>query len=236
MSLADIFVCTTILDGGLTLSKAELVGRLLILLAQTRHVPHADVPALQDAVLRRERIGSTGIGKGLAIPHAKHQDVQRPLGILAVCRPPVEFDALDGEPVDIIALILSPPDQPGQHLGEASRGSEGLVRRLADERFCGRLRRAESAEEIGGIVQAEGGMTRREWMSCEDPLAMLGLLRDTGPTFKRKLRLFAAACCREVWDLIERMEQLDIGDGTWLFGWGSSSPTGRATPRRSHGG
>src|SRR5262245_56052223 len=145
MPLADIFDTTAIIDGGPDLPKAKLVGHLLTLLAQTGNVPHADVPALQIAILRRERLGSTGIGRGLAVPHAKHHAVQRPLGMLAVCRPPLEFDALDGEPVEIIALFLSPPDRPGQHLGEASRGSEALVRRLADENFCGRLRRAGSA-------------------------------------------------------------------------------------------
>lgn len=200
--LADIIVCTAILDGGPGISKAELVGRLLTLLAQAGHVPHADVPALQNAILRREQLGSTGIGKDLAIPHAKHHAMQHPLGILAVCRPPLEFDALDGEPVEIIALILSPPDRPGQHLGEASRGSEALVRRLADGSFCQRLRRAESVEEIGEIVQAEGGMTRREWTACKDPVAILRFLRDRGLIDARKARLFGAACCRRFWDLL----------------------------------
>lgn len=202
MSLADIFSTTAIIDGVSVLTKAELIGRLLTLLAQAGHVPHADVPALQDAVLRRERLGSTGIGKGLAIPHARHASVQRPLGVLAVCRPPVEFDALDGEVVDIVALIVSLPDRPGLHLGEALRGSEGLVRHLADEPFCQRLRRAESAEEIGEIVRAEGGMTRREWLACKDPTAMLRLLRERGLITERKARLFGAACCRRHWDLL----------------------------------
>lgn len=202
MSLASTFVFTAIIDGSTAVSKAELIGRLLTLLAQAGHVAHAAVPDMRDAILRREHLDSTSIGEGLAIPHAKHQDVQRPLGVLAVCRPPVEFDALDGEPVDIIALILAPLDRPGQHLGEASRGSEGLVRRLADEPFCQRLRQAESAEEIKEIVLAEGGMTRREWMACKDPGVMLRLLRDRGLIDARKARLFGAACCRRHWDLL----------------------------------
>lgn len=202
MCLADIFITTAIIDGGPAISKAELIGRLLTLLAQAGHVSNADVPAMQAAIVRREQLGSTGVGKGLAIPHARHASVQRPLGILAVCRPPVEFDSLDGEPVDIIALLLSPPDRPGQHLGEASSGSVGLVRRLADEVFCRRLRQADSAEEVMEIVQAEGGMTRREWLSSTDPVAMLRLLRDRGLITERKARLFAVACCRRFWDLL----------------------------------
>src|SRR4051794_2756548 len=120
MPLADLFNTTAILQCGPTLGKADLVGRLLTLMAEAGHVPHADVPSIQAAVLRRERLGSTGIGRGLAVPHARHPAVDRPLGILGVCRPPVNFDSLNAESVDIVALILSPPDRPGRHLGEAS--------------------------------------------------------------------------------------------------------------------
>ncbi len=201
MRLANLFVRTAILDG-LVPGKAELVGRLLTLLAQEGHLPPAQVPKILNAVLRREQLGSTGVGGGVAIPHAKHPAVTRPLGILAVCRKPVEFDALDGEPADIIALCLFPVGRPEQHLGEASRGSERLLRGLADEGFCRRLRQAESAEEIEEIVQAEDGMTRREWAACKDPAAMLLLLQDQGLHTERKARLFGCACCRRLVGLL----------------------------------
>ena len=203
MRFGDFFVRTAILDGGPALGKAELVGRLVTLLADAGQLPGELLSDVLAAVLRRERLGSTGIGRGLAIPHAKHPAVQRPLGVLATCRRPVEFDAIDGEPVDIIALCLFPPDRPGQHLGEVSRGSEGLVRRLADAGFCGRLRQAESAEEVEEIVQAvEGGMNQKQWNACKNPAAMLRLLRDRGLLTERKARLFGAGCCRRLWDLL----------------------------------
>src|SRR6185437_14649271 len=100
MCPSDIFVRTAILDGGPSVAKAELVGHLLTLLAESGHIPVESVPELRDAVMRRELLRSTGIGRGLAIPHARYAGVTRPLGILSVCRPPVEFDSLDGEPVD----------------------------------------------------------------------------------------------------------------------------------------
>jgi mannitol/fructose-specific phosphotransferase system IIA component (Ntr-type) len=203
MSLGDLFVCTTVLDGGPALDKAEVVGRLLALLTRAGHIPHAEVLAVQNALLWRERLGSTGIGGGVAIPHARHAAVRRPTGVLAVFRPPVGFDALDGEPVDIVALVLSPPDQPGQHLGESSRGWEGLSRHLADADFCRRLRQARSGEEVEDLVQAPaGGMTRRQWLACTDPAAMLRLLRDRRLLTGRKARLFGAACCRRLWGLL----------------------------------
>jgi mannitol/fructose-specific phosphotransferase system IIA component (Ntr-type) len=203
MSLSDLFVRTAILDGGPDLGKAKVVDRLATLLAGAGHVPQADVPAIIAAVLRRERLGSTGIGRGVAVPHARHAAVGRPTGVLAVCRWPVEFDAVDGEPADIVALILSPPDRPGIHLGEASRGSEALSRHLADDGFRGRLRQARSAEEVEDVVQAAGGgMARRDWLACTDPAAMLRLLRDRRLITGRKARLFGAACCRRLWGLL----------------------------------
>jgi mannitol/fructose-specific phosphotransferase system IIA component (Ntr-type) len=201
MRLGDFFVSTMILDGGPALSKDELIGRLVTRLAETGHILEADVPDVLFAVRRREQLGSTGIGKGLAVPHAKHAAVQRPLGVLAVCRAPVWFDAIDGEPVDVVALLLAPPDRPGQHLGQASQGSEVLVRRLADEAFCRRLRQTESAEEIQEIVQAgDGGMTEEQWLACADPDSMFRYL--IGRAGSRKKRLFACACCRHIWHLL----------------------------------
>lgn len=160
--LADIFTTTAVLDGAPSLDKAGLIGQLLTLLSQAGHVSHADVPAMREAILRREQLGSTGVGGGLAVPHLRHPPVARVLGVLAVCRPPVDFDALDGEPVDIVALVLSPQDRPGLHLGEASRRAGWLFRRLTDEAFCQRLRAAKSAEEVAAILQAEGGRTQLE--------------------------------------------------------------------------
>src|SRR5437763_960220 len=81
-----------------------------------------------------------------------------------------------GGPVDIIALILPPPDQPGQHLGESSAAAAVGRFSRADVTFCQRLRQADSAEEVMAIVQATDGMTHREWNRCTDPAAMLRLL------------------------------------------------------------
>jgi mannitol/fructose-specific phosphotransferase system IIA component (Ntr-type) len=208
MPLADLFVRTAIIDRGPLLGKAELVGSLLERLAEAGHVPQAEVPSIWDAVMRRERLGSTGIGNGLAVPHARHPAVTRPLGLLAVCRHPLWFDALDREPADLVALCLFPPDRPGQHLGEASRRSEGVFRRLADEAFrrladeafCRRLRQAVSAEEVMEVVQQEDSMTRREWKTCVDPAVMFRLLQNRGLASERKARLFGVACCRWHWD------------------------------------
>ncbi|MFO0877447.1 MAG: PTS sugar transporter subunit IIA [Gemmataceae bacterium] len=146
MSLSDLLCCAVLLDGGPSSTKGDLVEELLTHLAEAGHVTHADIPALRDAVLRREQLGSTGIGRGLAIPHARYASLSRALGILAVCRQPVEFDSLDGEPVDLIVLVLAPPAEPGRHLGAVARDGERLLRCLADVAFCQRLRQVKLAE------------------------------------------------------------------------------------------
>ena len=189
MCLADIFVRAAILEGGPALSKADLVGELLRVLSDAGHVPHADIPAVRQAVLRREALGSTGIGRGVAVPHAKHVAVPHVLGCLGVCRTPVGFDALDGETVDLIFLLLSPPDQPGRSLGQTSRDAAALLGLLSDREFCRRLRQAGSAAEMEAILRAGDGMTRREWDACEDPAAMLHFLRKRGLPSARKVWL-----------------------------------------------
>src|SRR5258707_9749522 len=65
-------------------------------------------------LLKREELGSTGIGRGVAIPHARLPDLQRPYGLLAKLKQPIEFDAIDGQPVDIVFVLLLPAAEDGQ--------------------------------------------------------------------------------------------------------------------------
>src|SRR5262245_20537141 len=119
MSLGDLFVCTAILDGGPSPYKADLIDQLLARLVEAGHLSAGALPGVRDAILNRERLGSTGIGGGVALPHAWHSAVTEPMGVLAICRAPVEFDSIDGEPVSIIALCLVPPVRPGTPLRRA---------------------------------------------------------------------------------------------------------------------
>jgi PTS system fructose-specific IIA component/PTS system nitrogen regulatory IIA component len=78
------------------------------------------------SLLRREELGSTGIGRGVAIPHAKSTAVNRVIAAIGRCPNGVDFDGLDGEPVHLIVLVLSPPDRPGDHLRAIERISRAL--------------------------------------------------------------------------------------------------------------
>ena len=96
------------------------------------------------AILKRELLGSTGIGRGVAIPHTKHNSVDRLIGTVALSKSGVVFDSLDGEPVFVFVLLISPQDRPGDHL----RALENVSRQLRDDTFCKFLKQARSAEDV----------------------------------------------------------------------------------------
>src|SRR5260370_13836776 len=100
------------------------------------------------AILKRELLGSTGIGRGVAIPHTKHNSVDRLIGTVALSKSGVAFDSLDGEPVYVFVLLISPQDRPGDHL----RALENVSRCLRDGGFVRSLRPATSRESIWGLL------------------------------------------------------------------------------------
>lgn len=109
-----------------------------------------DARAIFDAVLIRERLSGTGVGEGVAIPHAPVAGVTRPIGGFARLDPPVDFDALDGRPADLVFMLLAPPDKGADHLKALARVARFLKR--ADIRE--RLRAARGAEELQALFAA----------------------------------------------------------------------------------
>lgn len=97
--------------------------------------PGEDGTSLQRALAERERLGSTGLGHGVAIPHCKLRGLEEGIVALGLARPPVEFGAPDGRPVSVFFLVLSPDDRPGEHLQTLARVS----RWVRDERHVATL-------------------------------------------------------------------------------------------------
>jgi mannitol/fructose-specific phosphotransferase system IIA component (Ntr-type) len=109
----------------------------------------ADTEDIVRAILKREFLGSTGIGRGVAIPHTKHPSVDRLVGTIAVShKEGVAFESLDGEPVFVLVLLISPQDRPGDHL----RALENVSRCLRDDAFVKALRAATTREEIAALL------------------------------------------------------------------------------------
>ena len=100
------------------------------------------------AILKRELLSSTGIGDGVAIPHAKHGSVDRLIGAVAVSPKGVAFDSVDNEPVYVLVMLISPQERPSEHL----RALEGVSRCLKDRNFVQSLRQATSPQQIWDLI------------------------------------------------------------------------------------
>jgi PTS system fructose-specific IIA component/PTS system nitrogen regulatory IIA component len=107
-----------------------------------------EAESITKAILKREELGSTGIGRGVAVPHTKHPSVQKLVGTVAVSHDGVDFNSLDGEKVQLLFLLISPPDRPGDHL----RALENISRQLRDDTFCKFLKQAKSAADVRQLL------------------------------------------------------------------------------------
>ena len=144
MKLSDFVVREAILVDLQATGKEAAIREIVQSLAGSGRLAEADTDGVARAILNREELGSTGIGQGVAVPHTRHPKVERLIGTVALSRKGVDFAALDGDPVDIFFLLVSPPNQPGDHL----RALENISRHLKDERFVSFLRQAKTREQV----------------------------------------------------------------------------------------
>jgi len=103
-----------------------------------------DRDAALEAVLEREQTKSTGIGSGIAIPHGKCKAVKELVMAIGIAHKPIDFASVDGKPVTIVILLVSPTDQTGPHIQALAR----ISRLMLDEQFRQSLEKASSAEEL----------------------------------------------------------------------------------------
>ncbi|MCP4079077.1 MAG: PTS sugar transporter subunit IIA [Planctomycetaceae bacterium] len=123
----------------------ELVGNLVT----AGQINADDAESIVTAIMKREELGSTGIGRGIAVPHTKHPCVDKLVGTVGVSQEGVEFQSLDGEPVQLFFLLVSPPDRPGDHL----RALENISRQLRDDMFCKFLKQSKTKQDIQTLLE-----------------------------------------------------------------------------------
>ena len=112
-----------------------------------------DVPPdhILSELLKREELGSTGMGGGVAIPHARFHEVKKPFGMLVRLKKPIDFDAVDGKPVDTVFLLLLPDAPAGERLGALAC----IARKLRDPAIMAALRRTRDSAEIYRTLTAD---------------------------------------------------------------------------------
>lgn len=144
MKFAD-FVSREAIRAELTADDKEGVIREMVqALLDASKIAESEYESIVKSVMKREELGSTGIGRGVAVPHTKHASIERLVGTVAVSGEGVDFASLDGEKVHLFFLLISPHDRPTDHL----RALENVSRQLRDETFCKFLKQAKSAEDI----------------------------------------------------------------------------------------
>src|SRR5882762_8151868 len=130
-------------------NKKGVLEELVAQLARSGKIK--DPKTTVDILLEREKLGSTGIGQGIAIPHAKTDQAKEVIAAFGLSRRGVPFDSLDGEPVYIFFLLVAPPDAAGLHLKALAR----ISRLLKDKFFRQSLRDVKDAAEVLKIIRDE---------------------------------------------------------------------------------
>ena len=126
-------------------SKKQALNELSRRAADLTGVPDR---AIFEVLLEREKLGSTGVGRGVAIPHGRLPALSQVYGVFARLERPIDFDAVDDQPVDLIFLLLAPADAGADHLKALAKVS----RLMRDEGLCAKLRGCESSEAIYALL------------------------------------------------------------------------------------
>lgn len=144
MKFAD-FICRESVKASLeALDKEGVVREMVQTLQDAGAIAPDEYESVVKAIMKREELGSTGFGRGVAVPHTKHPCVNRLVGTVAISPHGVDFASVDGEQVQLFFLLVSPPDRPGDHL----RALENISRQLRNDTFCRFLKQARTKEDI----------------------------------------------------------------------------------------
>jgi nitrogen PTS system EIIA component len=126
-------------------TKKQLLHDLSVRAARLTGLPERDI---FEVLLQRERLGSTGLGQGVAIPHGKLQGLKRTVGIFARLAEPIDFDAVDGQKVDIVCLLLAPEGAGADHLTARAR----ISRLLREGSAVEKLRASRDASALYAVL------------------------------------------------------------------------------------
>ncbi|GGP37961.1 PTS IIA-like nitrogen-regulatory protein PtsN [Shewanella algicola] len=135
--------CTTCATPGSKKKVLELISDLV-----AAQYPTLSSQEVFESLLAREKMGSTGIGNGIAIPHGRLTTIDHPIAIFVKCEEAIPFDAIDKQPVDILFALLVPADQCQQHLGTLS----SMAQKLSDKQVLKQLRKIHDSTELYQVI------------------------------------------------------------------------------------
>lgn len=144
MKLSDFIIKSAIIKNLKARNKKGVLEELVETVKKVYRPRNFKVGETVDSLLKREKIGSTGIGNGIAVPHTKVNSFSAVVGAFGKSDVGLDFNALDGAPVHLIFLILAPPDQPEVNLQVLQRVSQAIKQ----PNFCKFLRRASETKDI----------------------------------------------------------------------------------------
>lgn len=145
MDLSDLVTREAVIASLRVKTKRQALQELSGRAADITGLPARDV---FDTLLQRERLGSTGLGRGIAIPHVKFKSLKSIVCLFARLEEPIDFDALDGEPVDLIFLLLAPEHASGDHLKALAK----ISRLLREPQSLERLRAAKDEAALYAVL------------------------------------------------------------------------------------
>ena len=145
MEISDLISLDAIVANLRATSKKQALQDLARRAADVTGEPER---AIFEVLIERERLGTTGVGNGIAIPHGKLPGLDKLYGLFARLDTPIDFDAIDEQPVDLICLLLAPESAGADHLKALARVS----RLLRDRSICDKLRGSDTAEAIFALL------------------------------------------------------------------------------------
>jgi nitrogen PTS system EIIA component len=145
MDLAELIEPDQVVYAARASNKRQLLQDLA---SRAATLMNLDAQVIFDALQAREELGSTGLGNGFALPHARIEGLDRLFGMLTRLNRPIHFDSIDGNPVDLVFLLLIPPAASNDHLAALAC----ISRYLRDKEFAARLRNAPSAVSLCSLL------------------------------------------------------------------------------------
>jgi len=149
MKLSDIMVGDAIVPELKSHTRDDSIVELVESMASAGAIPKKSVKDVIKAVLAREQQATTGIGKGVALPHAKLKGIKKPIGTIGRSSEGIDFAALDSKPVYSVILLLSSPDNPDEHL----QAMETIFKHVQRDIFRKFLRQSETKDAIKELIQ-----------------------------------------------------------------------------------